>query len=79
MVESLEADWQNRYEDTELQQVGEDWIERGQSAVPIVPSAIAPYERNIILNPAHPEFEQITIHPVEPFTFDGRLNCNTSD
>lgn len=76
-VESLESDWQVRYEDEVLQQVGKDWIARGQSAVLIVPSAVVPYERNVILNPSHPDFASITLHPSEPFFFDGRLNKGT--
>lgn len=73
-LESLEPDWQIRYEDEALQQVGRDWIARGQSAVLIVPSAVVPYERNVILNPSHPDFASIILHPSEPFLFDGRLD-----
>jgi RES domain-containing protein len=72
-VDSLVEDWQSRYEDEVLQQVGKDWIERAQSAVLIVPSAVVPSERNMILNPIHPDFEHIITHPPEPFAFDGRL------
>lgn len=77
-LESLESNWQHRYEDAELQQVGKDWIERGECAVLIVPSAVVPHERNSILNPDHQDFAKIRIHPPEPFTFDGRLNPNAN-
>ncbi len=72
-VESLEPDWQTRYEDEALQQVGKDWIDRGESAVLIVPSAVMPQERNLILNPSHPDFTKIVIHEPGDFRFDGRL------
>ncbi|MEN8180082.1 MAG: RES family NAD+ phosphorylase [Pseudomonadota bacterium] len=77
-IESLEPDWQIRYEDEELQQVGKDWIERGESAVLIVPSAVMPQERNLILNPLHPDFAKIVIHEPEDFRFDGRLIIGNS-
>lgn len=70
---ALPDDWRTRYEDDQLQQVGQDWVERASSAVLIVPSAVVPQERNIILNPLHPDFEQIAIHDPESFIFDLRL------
>jgi len=73
-ADSLPADWNKRYEDGELQQVGKDWIDRGDSAVLVVPAAVMPLERNLIINPVHPDFAKITIHPPEAFAFDGRLD-----
>lgn len=72
-LEALPDDWQDRYEDAQLQQVGEEWIARGSSAVLIVPSAVVPQERNIIINPQHEDFSSIIIHDPEAFSFDGRL------
>lgn len=69
----LPQDWQSRFEDSELQQVGAEWIVRGSSAILIVPSAVVPQERNIILNPRHPDFGKIVVGPAEPFIFDIRL------
>lgn len=69
----LPSDWRTRYEDDELQQVGADWLDRAQSVGLVVPSAVAPAESNIILNPEHPEFAAVTIHDPEPYLFDPRL------
>lgn len=69
----LPGDWQSRFEDSELQQVGAEWIARGSSAVLIVPSAVVPQERNIIINPQHEDFDKIIISPVESYIFDTRL------
>ena len=77
-VESLAHDWQTRYEDEALQQVGKDWIDRGESAVLIVPSAVMPQEYNQILNPLHPDFAKIVIYEPEDFKFDGRLVTGNS-
>lgn len=77
-VESLAPDWQTRYEDEALQQVGKDWIDRGESAVLIVPSAVMPQEQNQLLNPLHPDFAKIVIDEPEDFRFDGRLVTGNS-
>lgn len=65
--------WQSRFEDSELQQVGAGWIGRGSSAILMVPSAVFPQERNIMINPQHRDFEKIVVCPAEPFVFDARL------
>jgi len=72
-ADSLPADWRTRFEDGELQQVGRDWVARGECALLIVPSAVVPQARNIILNPLHGDMAEMQIHPPEPFDFDGRL------
>lgn len=73
-IESLPSEWQELYEDPVLQQIGEDWIRRMETAFLIVPSAVVPQERNIIINPLHPDFHTIVFHPQQPFRFDSRLN-----
>jgi RES domain-containing protein len=69
----LPKDWQSRFEDDELQQVGAQWIDRGSSAILRVPSVVVPQERNIIINPQHEDFGKIILSPAEPFLFDIRL------
>ena len=69
----LPKNWRSRFEDHELQQVGAQWIERGSSAILMVPSVVVPPERNIIINPQHKDFEKIALGPAEPFLFDVRL------
>jgi RES domain-containing protein len=39
----------------------------------IVPSAIVPEARNIVLNPLHPRFAEVCFEIVRPFVFDQRL------
>jgi RES domain-containing protein len=38
-----------------------------------VPSALVPGDRNLLLNPAHPEARQLAVHTIEPFRLDPRL------
>lgn len=53
--------------------VGSKWLAEGRNVAMAVPSVLIPSERNILLNPAHPEFRQITISKPAKFTFDPRL------
>ena len=39
----------------------------------MVPSAINPLEKNILLNPAHPEIETLKLGSGRPFQFDPRM------
>jgi len=57
----------------DLQEVGRQWVESGSSAGLWVPSAVTPGEHNLILNPAHPDFEVIPISEPQRFAFGTRL------
>jgi RES domain-containing protein len=52
---------------------GDRWIDSGDSAVLRVKSVVVPGENLYLLNPAHPDFEQIRAEGIEPFAFDERL------
>ena len=69
---NLPADWRDREADT--QRIGMDWVTSGASLGLWVPSFIEPAERNLVLNPAHPDYRRITL-TIErhPFRFDPRL------
>lgn len=71
--EQLPEGWRERLNDSTLQQIGRAWLQTGKTVALIVPSAVVPMETNIILNPAHPDFSQLSIGQPEPFQFDGRL------
>ena len=69
----LPDDWADYQNFDVCQQQGENWLQRGQSAVLRVPSVIVPQEWNYLLNPAHPAFAAIHLVRTEPFVFDPRL------
>jgi RES domain-containing protein len=52
---------------------GDLWVRQGRTAILLVPSAIVPGERNVLLNPGHPDAGRITYAAPEPFSFDPRL------
>ena len=56
-----------------VQLIGDDWAVGEDSAVLQLPSAIVPTEWNYLLNPAHPDFDKITIGPKQPIEFAPRL------
>jgi RES domain-containing protein len=53
---------------------GTAWLEKLNTAILDVPSAVLPLERNFIANPQHPDFGRFnTSHPGYPLRFDDRL------
>lgn len=70
---ALPPDWMTAERVDDLRAIGGDWIKRAKTAVLCVPSAVVPREFNYLLNPAHPEFAQITLADAETLTTDFRL------
>jgi len=52
---------------------GTDWIYSRRTALLVAPSIIVPEERNILINPAHPESRRITATKVRKWQYDPRL------
>ena len=52
---------------------GEGWQKSKRSLLLLVPSVVARRERNILINPDHAEFHQITHSLHEPVWWDARL------
>jgi RES domain-containing protein len=72
-IDALPSDWRAFPAPERLKDLGTDWIRSGLSAVLQLPSVIIPQERNILLNPAHPDFAKIRPHKAQPFSFDPRM------
>jgi len=70
----LPAHWRTYPGPAELQAMGTAWLAERRTAVLIVPSAINPLERNLLLkNPRHPDMNRLRVEPGRPFQFDPRL------
>lgn len=52
---------------------GSAWVSEGRSALLFVPSVVARMERNILINPAHPDFRHIRAGLHQPLWWDERL------
>ena len=59
---------------TQFQEIGDDWYERGETAVLWVPSVISPVEFNILINQKHADFVHIGIQDPSPANIDPRLS-----
>ena len=71
--ESLPYGWSDNPPPPSAQAIGDAWVEDARSAILELPSAIVPSESNYLLNPLHPDFNQIVIGKPEIFSFDRRL------
>ena len=59
--------------DEQLRALGDDWLKQNQNLIAQVPSIIVPHCRNYLINPVHPELDQLRLITVEPIEFDQRL------
>lgn len=57
----------------EVQAVGNAWIRASSSLALRVPSALVHEEFNVLVNPAHPRFREITVLAAEAIAWDERL------
>jgi len=57
----------------ELRAIGDEWAANQTSVALRVPSALVPAENNLLLNPAHADFEKLVIGDPVSFAFDQRL------
>ena len=69
----LPSDWRTYPAPDSLKDLGTAWVREGETAVLSVPSSIIPHERNILINPGHPDAGRIRVEPAEPFAFDPRM------
>lgn len=52
---------------------GDRWLASAESLALAVPSAVLPEERNLLINPRHPDAARVRIAESRPFAFDLRL------
>lgn len=65
--------WRRNPAPAELAGIGDQWVQRAESAVLAVPSAIIDDETTFLLNPAHADFSKIKIGAPQAFDVDARL------
>ncbi len=69
----LPPDWAAWPAPAAMQAIGDRWIAESVSVALSVPSAVTPGERNLLLNPAHPEYAAVLVAAPEPLRLDQRL------
>ena len=70
---SLHKDWKSLTNYSFCQQIGNQWLKEGISAIVKVPSVIIDEEFNYLINPLHNQFKKIKLVDVEEFSFDARF------
>lgn len=74
----LPADWRSLEGREVLQDISSQWLRDARYCVLEVPSTVVPAERNLLLNPMHPDFAKIEIGQPETLESDLRLMRNLS-
>ncbi len=63
----------------ESRRFGTEWARNGTSLLLEVPSYLVPWEKNFIVNSAHPEFVRIKVNAIGHLLPDGRACRRTED
>ena len=58
---------------SEYRAIGDDWYDRGETALLWVPSTVSPVEFNLLFNQEHIDFSLIVVHDPLPARIDPRL------
>lgn len=72
-VTPLPADWQQLPPPRELKAIGDEWARAQRSVALVLPSAVVPDEMNVLLNPAHPDFNAVQVAAPREWPLDPRL------
>jgi RES domain-containing protein len=72
-VASLEKGWRDFRDYGKCQPLGNNWYDKGETAVLQVPSAVVPESFNYVLNSTHPEFKKIKLRKTTALIPDERL------
>jgi RES domain-containing protein len=70
----LPAEWQAYPPPKALAEMGRQWLTQKETVGFKVPSTVVGgHGWNLLFNPRHPAFGEVTVESVEPFIFDARL------
>jgi RES domain-containing protein len=72
-IGQLPPNWCDPAAPPELARFGDEFVERREHCLLVVPSALAPHDYNWLLNPEHPEFKRIVSWQPEPLAYDSRM------
>lgn len=70
---TLPEGWASLPADRPSMDFGTGWLKSGSHLGLIIPSAILPLERNIVINPSHPAASQIKVVEIYDFMYDPRM------
>jgi len=72
-VADLPVNWRDAAAPPERAHFGDEFRQRGECCLLLVPSVLAPAEHNCLINPAHPDYKRIAVLELEPLSYDQRM------
>jgi RES domain-containing protein len=72
-VRNLPANWREPAAPPKLARLGDEFVQRGEHCVLIVPSVLAPTENNWLINPEHSDYKRVDIREIGPLNYDPRM------
>ena len=69
----LPSNWRQVPAPPGLAVIGDSFAAQRKSAILVLPSALVLSESNWLINPVHPEFAEIKMHPLDRFQYDARF------
>jgi RES domain-containing protein len=72
-VEQLPRGWDALPAGPASKRFGDNWVQQRSSLGLLVPSVVASEEKNLMLNPVHPRFQEIRVISKQRVTLDKRL------
>lgn len=72
-ISNLPSNWRESAAPPQLVRLGDEFAQRGEHCLLLVPSVLAPNENNWLVNPAHADYKRIVVREVEPLSYDPRM------
>jgi len=72
-AKELCSGWRESPASAELARIGDEFAEKAEHCILIVPSALAPSENNWLINPRHLDFRTISVFSIESLRYDARM------
>ncbi|WP_165805987.1 RES family NAD+ phosphorylase [Marixanthomonas spongiae] len=72
-IENVHINWRNNPPLSSTQDYGSNWLQNSGQLAMGVPSAVLPFEYNILLNPKHPDFPKIKFSKEKILDIDSRI------
>lgn len=72
-LDEFPRNWEKEKTQNWFIETGDQWIQDKKELLLVVPSVIIPEEKNILINPHHPEIEKVEIKTIKPFRVDPRF------
>lgn len=71
--ETLPEGWRDPTGSATLRSMGDQWFDNAVSVARAVPSVVIPEERNVLINPEHPDFGRLDVGAAREFELDSRF------